>query len=443
MAIFGILNLFKDFGLSTAAVQRAEISNEQHSTLFWVNMMFGGLLSLVALGAAPAVAAFYHEPRLSAVTAVLAAGFIFNAAGVQHGALLQRQLRFTMTGAIDVGSQLAGLGLAVVLAVKGHGYWALVGMTIATPFVSTACLWVAVGWNPGKPHLRDGIDSMLRFGGTITLNGLVVYLAYNLEKLLLGRFCGAEAVGLYGRAYQLASIPTDNLNASAGSVAFAALSRIQDQPELLKSYFLKGYAVVLAMTVPVTIAGALFADELILVVLGTKWQSTAPIFRLLAPTIIVFAVINPLAWLLFSLGLVGRSLRIALILAPLVISGYAIGLPYGPKGVAFGYSAVMTLWVVPHLALCVHGTVVRLRDLLDVILRPLVSALTAGAVSAAILYSYGHTFSPVLRLALGGSLFAGVYLAMLLGVMKQKDFYLDLCRGFKRSTVEGKVLVSV
>ena len=69
---------------------------------------------------------------------------------------------------------------------------------------------------------------MLRFGGTITLNGLIVYLAYNLEKVLLGRYWGAEALGLYGRAYQLVNIPTDNLNSAAGGVAFAALSRVQD-----------------------------------------------------------------------------------------------------------------------------------------------------------------------------------------------------------------------
>ena len=48
---------------------------------------------------------------------------------------------------------------------------------------------------------------MLRFGGTVTLNGLVVYIAYNFDKFLLGRFWGADALGLYGRAYQLINIP--------------------------------------------------------------------------------------------------------------------------------------------------------------------------------------------------------------------------------------------
>ena len=85
---------------------------------------------------------------------------------------------------------------------------------------------------------------MLQFGGAITLNGLVVYIAYNLEKVLLGRFWGAEVVGIYGRAYQLINIPTDNLNSAAGGVAFAALSRVQNDPQRLRSYFLKGYSLI-------------------------------------------------------------------------------------------------------------------------------------------------------------------------------------------------------
>ena len=101
----------------------------------------------------------------------------------------------------------------------------------------------------------------MRFGSTITLNGLIVYIASNFEKVLLGRFWGADALGIYGRAYQLINIPTANLNSAAGEVAFSALSRLQDDPSRLRNYFLKGYSVVLAMTMPVTLACALFAGE--------------------------------------------------------------------------------------------------------------------------------------------------------------------------------------
>ena len=444
MAVVGVLNLFKEFGLSTATVQRTHITNEQVSTLFWVNLLVGGILGLLTVAIAPILAMFYHEPRLVALTAVLSVGFLFNAAGVQHGALLQRQLRFTATAIIEVVSLVAAVAVSIGMAWKGFGYWALAGMTIVPPIVSTLCLWAVTRWIPGMPRRDSGIRSMLRFGGTITLNGLVVYLAYNLEKVLLGRYWGAEALGIYGRAYQLINIPTENLNSAAGVVAFAALSRVQDEPQRFKSYFLKGYSLVLALTVPLTLASALFADDLILVLLGPKWQATATVFRLLAPTILIFALINPLGWLLFAAGMVERSLKVALVLAPIVICGCVIGLPYGPNGVAFGYSVMMGLWVVPHIAWCVRGTVVSLRDILVAFSRPFVSGVVAAALPFALQFHYGHLLTPLPRLVIGGALFITVYAVMLLGVMGQKSFYMHLLQGFRQSSSVGeKVLVSV
>jgi PST family polysaccharide transporter len=434
-AMIGVFNLFRDFGLSTAAVQRPNVTKEQHSTLFWVNMLAGAILTVLVMASAPAIASFYHEPRLLAVTSVLALGFIFNAAGVQHDALLQRQLRFTTTATVDIIALFCSVTAGVGMALRGYGYWSLVAMTIVPPLVSSCCYWIATGWIPGRPHRGVGVLSMLRFGGTLTLNGLIVYVAYNLEKVLLGRYWGAMAIGLYGRAYQLVNIPTENLNSAAGGVAFPALSRLQNEPDRFRSYFLKGYSLVLALTIPITVVCALFAEELIQVLLGPKWQGTGEVFRLLAPTIMIFALINPLAWVMFSLGMVGRSLKVAAVLAPVVIAGYIMGLPHGPRGVAVGYSAVMAAWAFPHIAWCIRGTPISLRDVFVTFQKPLVSAILAGILPLLLKVFAGQAFSPLAHLLLGGPLFLSGYVAMLFLVMGQKAFYLGLLRAFRGRTV--------
>lgn len=440
-AFTGVLNLFRDFGLSSAAVQRKSVTDEQISTLFWINIAVGAVLGLLSVALAPVIAGFYHEPRLVGVTAVLAIGFLFNAAGVQHSALLQRQMRFTSLAVISTVSMAVGTCIAIVGARAGYGYWALVAMTTVTPLIYTVCVWLKTAWVPGMPRRRVGIRSMMRFGGTITLNGLVVYVASNLEKVLIGRFWGVNAIGIYGRAYQLVSIPTDNLNSAVGEVAFSALSRLQDAPSRLKSYFLKGYSLVLALTLPSTFACAVFADDMILVLLGPKWKEAAPIFRLLAPTILVFAIANPLSWLVSSLGLVGRNLKIALLIAPTMIAGYVMGLPYGPKGVAFAYSTVLTLWVLPLIAWCVHRTVISFRDILLAVSRPLASSIVAAGLASGARLVYGRLFSPLPRLLLESAALLVIYLGMLLFVMGQKFFYLDLLRGLsRRSSIKEKNL---
>lgn len=434
----GVYGLFTSAGLSSATVQQDTITNAQVSTLFWVNIGVGVLLALACVVTAPILVAFFHEPRLFWLTIAMSAGFLFNAAGVQHFALLQRQLRYVAVAVIETVAQVAGSLVAIAMALTDFGYWSLVTMAIVSPAVATACMWLTTSWIPGLPRLRAGTGAMLRFGGTLTLNGLVVYVAYNLDKILLGRFWGADALGLYGRAYQLVTIPTDNLNWAIGGVAFSALSRLQHDPVRLKNYFLKGYSLVVSLTIPITIFCALFSDDVVLVVLGPKWVESAVIFRLLTPTVLIFGMINPLSWLLLSSGLQGRSLRVALVIAPLVTSAYFIGLPYGPNGVALSYSTAMTLWLVPHIAWCLRGTPISAWDLFVAVRRSFVSGIVA-AVAAFIVLSYvGQQTPPLVRLALGGCVMVSVYCYMLLLVMGQRAFYLDLLAVIRNPSFDRK-----
>jgi len=442
-AVIGVFSLFRDFGLSAAVVQRATVTEEQISTLFWINMAVGVLLGLLSVAIAPAIAAFYHEPHLFAVTAVLALGFLFNAMGIQHSAILQRQMRFTALAVINTVGMMVGAAIAILGALAGYGYWALVAMTVTLPLATTIGVWLTATWVPGWPHRRVGIPSLMRFGGTLTLQGLLVYAATNVEKVLLGRFWGADAIGIYGRAYQLINIPTDNVNTPAGEVAFAGLSRVKDDPSRLKSYFLKGYSLLLGLTLPITIACALFADDIISVFLGPKWKAATVILRLLAPTILVFAIANPIGWLLTSIGQVGRLLKMNLVITPIMIAGYVIGLPYGPKGVAFAYSTLMTLWLVPLVIWALHDAVILPRDILQTLSRPMASSLVAGALAFAVRSACGQAFAPLPRLVLESAVLLITFAAMLLFVTGQKSLYLGLLRELRgSSTVKENALVS-
>ena len=443
-AFTGVLNLFRDFGLSAASVQRGHVTEEQISTLFWINILVGVMLAIILAAMAPLVVAFYHEPHLFWVTIVLATAFVFNAAGVQHGALLQRQMRFTTLARIDVITLVISTLIGIGMAMAGFRYWALVAAALTPPLTSTFFLWLASGWVPGRPRFGVELHSLMRFGGTVTLISVVMYIAYNLEKVLLGRFWGADAVGIYGRSYQAINIPTDSLNSAVGEVAFATLSRVRNDPDRFRSYFLKGYSLVLALTIPITIAVALFARDLIFVLLGPKWKDAADIFRLLAPTILVFALINPIGWLMFALGLVARSLKASLVFAPVVIAAYAMGLPYGPKGVAFAYSAIMMLWAIPLVAWGVHGTMVSLRDIALAASRPLISGIVAAVLAFGVQFYLGGLLFPLTRLMLGGTVLVASYMFMLLYVMGQKTIYLNLLQAMtKRSSAAENALASV
>jgi O-antigen/teichoic acid export membrane protein len=267
---------------------------------------------------------------------------------------------------------------------------------------------------------------MIKYGGTVTLNGVIVYIAYNADKVLLGRFWGATTLGIYGRAYQLISLPNDNINSTIATVAFPALSRLQHDPARLKSYFLKGYGLFLSLVMPITVASGLFAEDIIRVFLGPKWDEAVPIFRLLAPTIGAFALINPFGWLLLATGRAARSFKIALLIAPVVVLGYLAGLSYGPNGVAAGFSITTILLVVPVILWATHGTAITPVDTLTVIMRPFLSLLVgAGAALAA--WGFIHQLTPpLIRLIAANVVLFSVYLLVLWFGMGQKEVFLRL-----------------
>jgi PST family polysaccharide transporter len=425
--VTGILGLVKDGGLSLATVQRATISNEQLSNLFWLNAAFGLALSLLCLAMAPLLTSFYHESRLLWVTLGIAPIFLLNGLGVQHNALLMRQMRFPTYAAIDVASVVLGAVAGIGMALLGFGYWSLVGMALVSPVVSTLGAWWAVRWVPSGPRRGTGFTSMVKLGGAVTLNSIIIYIAYNTDKLLLGRYWGAAALGNYGRAYAIVNIPTDGVNAALGSVALSALSRLQHDPPRMRAYFLKGYALTVALTVPATVACAVFPEEIVALLLGPKWPDAAALLRLLTPTILIFALINPLFWLIFSLGLMRRSLIMAVVIAVIVISAYSVGVQFGPGGVAAAFSTAMSLWLVPHLLWCLRGTNVSLPDLCRAAGKPILAGVAAGAVCL-LFQHFAGAMQPIPRLFAGGFLLVGTYVIVLLWALGQMDFYKDLVR---------------
>jgi O-antigen/teichoic acid export membrane protein len=426
VAVTGFLALFRDAGLGSATIQRLDVTQEQTSTLFWINAAVGAALAACTVVLAPVVVSFYHEPRLYWIAVASGAAFMFNGLATQHQALLVRGMRFVTLAKIDLLSLTVSSAVGIIMALLGWRYWALVGMAIITSVVSAAGAWLAVPWVPGLPRRKCGVLSMLRFGWLATCNSLVVFLAWNSEKILLGRFWGADALGLYGRAYQLVTLPVQQLNSSMTNVAFPALSRIQDDTERLARSFLRGYSLLVSLTIPITISCALFAGEIVRIVLGAKWMEAAPVFRLLAPTALVFAVANPLSWLVLSTGRAGRALSISAATTPLVLVGIVLGLSHGPKGVALGYSSALALLVIPIAAWSKRDTGITWMDLWKASKPPLLSGLVATAAGLIVMATLGGKLALIPYLSVGLGLVFGVYAWVLLIVMDQRDLYLDL-----------------
>ncbi len=426
LAVTGVCNLFKDGGLSMATVQRERITHEQTSTLFWVNAAIGLALTLAVASIAPVLAWYNSEPRVVWAVVLASTGFFFSGLGVQHAALLQRSMRFTTIAKIDICVLLVSSGVAMAMAAAGYRYWALVGQAVLIPLVSTLGAWIAMPWMPGKTVRNVGLKSMLQFGGTSSLNNIIVYLAYyTADKLIIGRL-GTVPLGLYNRASSLVSLPTMQLQSAVFNVAFSALSKLQGDPERLAQAFLRGLSVVVAMTLPLMVVCGIYPDEVVAVLLGRKWGECVPIFQWLVPAQIVGSLMNPMGWLLYASGRAKRSLLMAFVIAPVVVISMVIGKLNGSVGVAMGYSIAMLLLVFPLTTWAIHGTGITLGKFWRTLSAPGLAAVVAAVAGLALKYVCVGKLPVLAFLTLGSAVVILVFLTMLLFVLGQKKFYADM-----------------
>lgn len=416
--------LFNDFGLSTATIQRSEVSHQQISTLFWISAALGCLIALILVLIAPLIASFYREPRLLQITFVLSVNFILAGLTSQHQALLNRQMRFVSIATIQVCSMSTGLSIALIAATSGMGYWSLVWMQSGSALVNLIGVWIACGWRPGRPFLNSGVRSMFIFGSRLTGFHLFDYFSRNLDNLLIGRAAGTQQLGFYAKAYQLLLLPSQQVTIPITSVAMSALSRLQDSPSEYRAFYYKAQLSIAALGMPIVAFMFASADKVILLILGKQWLGIIPIFQYLTPAAFIETFVWT-GWVYLSLGRADRMLRWGIIESTITVISFLIGIHWGVTGVAIAYSTSRLLLVVPTFAYCFSGTALRLDELAITLSRPLVASFAALAAVISINQLTQTDLNILLGLLIDGSLFSMVYLLAWLIIPGGKDILLD------------------
>jgi O-antigen/teichoic acid export membrane protein len=352
--VMGFLRIFQDAGLSTATVQRQEITHAQVSNLFWVNVTVGGVITLLVAALAPAVAWFYREPRLIGITLVLSVTFLLASSAVQHVALLNRQMRFKVIAVIDVVSMLAGYLTGIGMALWKYGYWALVFANVVQVAIKLVLTWSISRWRPRSPSRNTQTRHLLSFGANITAGSLMYSLARGADNLLIGRFFGAAAVGLYSRGSALLVRPLEQFILPINAVLIPTLSRIQEQHDRYRRTFLQVFEAIALMSFLFTGLLLALSYPLTLAVLGPKWEAAAVIFAGFTMAALAYPLTTASTWLFASQGRGKDWVLTSSIVSSVTLCSFLVGLPFGPAGVAISYSAACVLIELPFVY-CIAG----------------------------------------------------------------------------------------
>ena len=384
MVVIGFSQAFLDMGISNAIIYKQEITGQQLSTLYWMNVITGVLLFLIIAAISPFIASFYSEPRISHLLILVGLTFLIQPFGQQFLVLLQKELRFKEAGIIDISSKTASLIVSTWFAVLHYGVLALVYGTLAAVAVQSLML-VSQGLREHKPHLVFHVSEVrefIGFGMYQMGERIVNYFNSQIDVLLVGKLLGSSPLGVYSVAKQLVLKPSLIVNPVVTKVAFPALSKVQQDTSMLKAVYLKTVNYLSSTNFPIYALIVVLSPQIVHILFGQRWAAAIPILEILSIFGAIRSTMNPVGSLLLAKGRAKLAFYWNLGLLLFVPGAIALTCQFGLVAVSWGMVAVMTSLIVPSWFFLVKSTSgAGLWEYLKQIVTPLFISVIIASVS--------------------------------------------------------------
>ena len=279
LALINILSIFMSMGLTEALVQNKNAVTETFNTVFFVNIFFGVVGSLLLIVFAPSISHFYGNPEVILIIRLLAIIFFIDSLTVTQNAYLKKKMAFKKLTTRILVAQFVGGFIALIAALNDFGVYALIIQRITINLMKVFLLWSVSDWKP-KIQFDFAQIKMLQKYAIYTFSSQAVgKLILETTTLAIAKFFNPITLGFYSRANNFSKIIVSNSSNSLRVVFFSKLSAIQDDNKKFHSIFTKIFELVLVASVLFSGLAFINAEILILGLLGEKWEPTISIFK--------------------------------------------------------------------------------------------------------------------------------------------------------------------
>ncbi|MCA9972596.1 MAG: lipopolysaccharide biosynthesis protein, partial [Anaerolineales bacterium] len=276
------IQLFSQLGVGPALIQRPELDERHLRTAFTVFTLSGLLFAGFVAVTAPLIAQFFQMDGLIPILRVAVLAFPIQGFTAVPVALMRRELRFRKLAIINVVAYGAGYGVVGIgMAYLGFGVWSLVGAVIARVSVAGIMLLFQQPYPKQLSFDREPFRDLMHFGGGFTIARLLDYVGSQGDNAMVGRELGAAALGTYGRAFQLITIPSDLFGVVLDEVLFPSMAKLQNDLERLRLAYRSGIALYAIVLLPFSVLTLVLAPEIVRVILGPQWNSVVLPFQIL------------------------------------------------------------------------------------------------------------------------------------------------------------------
>jgi len=338
------LSVIKDLGLGVALIQRKGDVEEAADTVFTVNLIIGGVMSLLVFPLAPLIATYFREPAVIPVLRWMGLTFLLNALASVHINRLMRELDYRRKFIPDMGSSIIKGLVSIGMAFAGFGVWSLVFGQLLGTLASVILVWIILPWRPRlsfNPRIASGL---MKFGLVITVDDILNQITDNIDYVIVGRMFGVVPLSIYTLAYRLPEMLLIGNLWIMGGVMFPAFSRVQDKPDELRRGFLASIRVVQMIALPISIGLFIAADPIVRVVFGDQWLEVIPVLRVLAIYGWIYSLGYHVGGVYKAIGRPDIIFKLSLLTLVIILPALLIGARYGGLiGVAFGHLTAILL----------------------------------------------------------------------------------------------------
>jgi O-antigen/teichoic acid export membrane protein len=401
--------IFVDQGFSDAIVQFPKLEREHLDTAFWVSILTGAILTVVGITASGLIANIFREPDLKPIVSWLSLIFILSSLSSVQQSILRRELAFKQLTIRSLTATIVSGIVAVVMAFLGFGVWSLVAKLLVEAIVSVIALWQVSNWRPSFHFSKESFKELFSYGINIVGGDFVDFLSVHSDDFLIGYFLGTVVLGYYTLAYNLLIVMTDLLVSVPNAVAFPVFSKIQDDPERLKSAFYEVTLLQSLMAFPLFLGVSAVAPEAVRVLYGDKWITSIPVVQILMLMGIVRSASYFYSSIFRAAGKPFWRFGIYALTAALNVVGFLLVVRMGIVAVAISY-VVVSYGLMPLYFLLIRNLIhVTIRSHLNQYVPALISSLIMIAIVFLLKYGIGDNLLLPVRLFILVIVGAGTY----------------------------------
>jgi lipopolysaccharide exporter len=411
MLVVGLLETFGETGQRHALVRMHEPTREHYDTAWTFSVLIGvGTAAALAL-AAPLAARIFGEPRLVWIISLLSLRPLMGGFENIGTVDLQRRFEFRRDQEIIIYAKLVSFPVAIALALLLRSYVALIASILVNGLVRLALSYVYSLYRPRLSLARA--RDLWSFSAWTLVTHLTHFFSERTDRAAVGLLLGAQAMGTYTVAYEVATAPTEELIVPPERAFYAVYARAAGDPEALREHYLAALAFISLVAAATSTGVALVAEDAVRTLLGENWLAAIPLLPWLALGAGVLGIARTAITSLLAAGHAFanamRGLAFVAMLVPLAWGGVGA---YGMEGAAAA-RLLAALLIAPVLALlAVRLLGIPLRALIGSVWRP-VAAAAAMAAAVRLVHPLLPPLPP-LRLALDAVFGACVYAASVL-----------------------------